>query len=406
MHDASVQRPALDARRGTPEALADALRASRAGTLAAFAIYECALPGLQVPLRAELNPPLWELGHIGWFQEYWIARNPECALGPRADPDAARRAPLRAGADALYNSSRVAHDSRWQLPLPDAAATRADLARQLDGTLARLREAGGDDDALYFFRLALLHEDMHHEAALYMARALDIPVDDARWRARPLPDPGAALAFDALTWRLGSEPGAGFAFDNELPGWAVVLPAFEIDAQVLRWAEYLPFVEAGGCDDARWWSDAGWRWRSAQPAGLPLYLRRTGAGWEQRRGGRWRALDQREAACHLTQHEAQAWCRWAGRRLPTEAEWECAACTAPEAFRWGDVWEWTASAFAPFPGFEPHPYRDYSAPWFDGRPVLKGASHCTQPRMRHPRCRNYFPAARADVPAGFRSCAL
>ena len=99
MHDASVQRPALDARRGTPEALADALHASRADTLAAFAVYERALPGLQVPLRAELNPPLWELGHIGWFQEYWIARNPQLELGPRADPDAARRAPLRAGAD-------------------------------------------------------------------------------------------------------------------------------------------------------------------------------------------------------------------------------------------------------------------------------------------------------------------
>ncbi len=386
-----------------PQALADALRASRADTLAAFAVYERALPGLGAAARQSTR----RCGSWGTSagSRNTGSRATRSSSSGRARADAAR-ARRRAGADALYNSSRVAHDSRWQLPLPDAAATRADLARQLDATLARLREAGGDDDALYFFRLALLHEDMHHEAALYMARALDIPVDDARWRAPPLPDPGAALAFDALTWRLGSEPGAGFAFDNELPGCTVALPAFEIDAQALRWADYLPFVEAGGCDDARWWSDAGWRWRSAQPAGVPLYLRRAGAGWEQRRGGRWRALDLREAACHLTQHEAQAWCRWAGRRLPTEAEWECAACTAPEAFRWGDVWEWTASAFAPYPGFEPHPYRDYSAPWFDGRPVLKGASHCTQPRMRHPRYRNYFPAARADVPAGFRSCAL
>ena len=117
-------------------------------------------------------------------------------------------------------------------------------------------------------------------------------------------------------------------------------------------------------------------------------------------------LDAREAASHLTLHEAEAWCRWAGRRLPTEAEWECAACSAPDAFRWGDVWEWTGSQFEPFPGFEPHPYRDYSAPWFDGRPVLRGASHCTQPRMRHPRYRNFFTAARNDVPAGFRSCAV
>jgi ergothioneine biosynthesis protein EgtB len=405
MHDASLTRAAVDARRGPPQALAEALAASRADTLATFAAYERALPGLQVPLRTELNPPLWELGHIGWFQEYWLARNPQCRLGARADPDAARRAPLRPGADALYNSSRVPHDSRWQLPLPDAAATRADLARQLEQTLALLGQAGADDDALYFFRLALLHEDMHHEAALYMARGLGIPIADERWRARPLPEPGAPLAIGACGWRLGSEPGAGFAFDNELPGLAVALAAFAIDAQAVRWAEYLPFVDAGGYDDPRWWTEAGAAWRAAQPAGRPRYLRRGAGGWAQWRDGRWQPLDPREAACHLTRHEAEAWCRWAGRRLPTEAEWECAACTAPAAFRWGDVWEWTASPFAPFPGFEPHPYRDYSAPWFDGRPVLKGASHATQPRMRHPRYRNYFPAERNDVPAGFRSCA-
>jgi len=403
MHEASLTRLAIDARSGPRESLALALDASRADTLATFAAYELALPDLAVPRSAEFNPPLWELGHIGWFQEYWIARNPECALGERADPDAQRRAPWRAGADTLYNSSRVPHGTRWQLPLPDAASTRDDLAVQLDATLTLLQEAGTDDAGLYFFRLALLHEDMHHEAALYMAHGLGIAIEDPRWRARPLPEPSAELAFAAVDWPLGSPAGEGFAFDNERPGCTVPLRPFNIDRHAVRWAEFLPFVEACGYDDPRWWTDAGARWRANQPTAHPRYLRRQGFGWEQWNAGSWRVLDPREAASHLSLHEAEAWCRWAGRRLPTEAEWECATCSAPEAFRWGDVWEWTASPFAPFPGFEPHPYREYSAPWFDGRPVLRGASFCTQARMRHPRYRNFFPAARNDVPAGFRA---
>jgi EgtB-related family protein len=144
----------------------------------------------------------------------------------------------------------------------------------------------------------------------------------------------------------------------------------------------------------------------AMSASAPRYLRQAGGHWQVWRQGRWTLLDLTEPACHLTWHEAQAWCAWAGRRLPTEFEWERAVLTHREAFAWGDVWEWTASPFAPFPGFEPHPYREYSAPWFDGRPVLKGASFMTQPRMRHPRYRNFFEAHRNGVPAGFRTCAV
>jgi hypothetical protein len=188
MHDSSLARVAAEARRGSPESLVDALRASRTDTLATFAAYEYALPGLCVPLHPELNPPLWELGHIGWFQEYWIARNPERGRGAGANPDVPRQPPLRPSADALYNASCVPHDSRWKLALPDAAATRDDLARQLDRTLALLRQADAGDEALYFFRLALLHEDMHHEAALYMARSLGIAINDERWHPRPLPE--------------------------------------------------------------------------------------------------------------------------------------------------------------------------------------------------------------------------
>ncbi len=409
----AAQHLDLRARQGDATALAAALQASRLDTLTHFQRLQQALPGLLVPQQATLNPPLWELGHIGWFQEFWLARNPQRAAGAQADPLAPRLPPLRADADARYDSSTVPHASRWALRLPDAAATHGDLAAQLHSTLALLQLGDGrghGDDDLYFFRLALVHEDMHHEAGLYMAHALGMVVDDARWQAPRLPAPPTELAFAPGPWRLGSATQAGFAFDNELGAQTQPLGATRIDAQVLRWAEFLPFVDSGAYADARLWTDAGNTWRLANTATQqPPGLRQHNGQWQHRRHGQWQVLDLAEPACHLSAHEAQAWCRWAGRRLPSEAEWERAAVTGSTedgAFRWGDVWEWTASAFAPYPGFTPHPYRDYSAPWFDGRPVLRGGSFMTQPRLKHPCYRNFFPAHRNDVPAGFRSCAV
>jgi ergothioneine biosynthesis protein EgtB len=392
------------ARQGDAAALAAALQASRRDTLATFAAYEAALPGLRVPLRDELNPPLWELGHIGWFQEFWLARSPNHAQGHRADPDAPRRAAPRANADALYDSSRVPHDSRWSLPLPDADATREDLAHQLQITLAILSDTSGTDDTLYFFRLALLHEDMHHEAAIITAQTLGIDLPGQRWAGHNTgAGPRVELAFDAGLAVLG-HGGPGFVFDNESAAHSVALPAFGIDSRVVCWDEFLPFIEAGADRDPRCWSAAGWRWRQTRPDPSPRDLRRADGIWQQRHGSRWQPLLGHVPAAPLCWYEADAWCRWAGRRLPTEAEWEFAALQGGDGFVWGEVWEWTASPFAPYPGFTPHPYRDYSAPWFDGRPVLRGASSATQPRMHHPRYRNYYTPERDDLRAGFRSC--
>lgn len=381
--------PAAAARSGNAATLAAALQATRARTLGLLRAWQQALPTLQVVCAPELNPPLWELGHVGWFQEWWIARNPQRARGARADPFCERLPSHLHNADALFDSGAVAHSTRWGLPLPGLDATLRYLDVVQADTLALLAEAGHDDDALYFWRLVLLHEAMHNEAAVYMAQGLGVAVPDAlAWRDSAPVRAGHASATElevpAQTWQLGGG-GAGFRFDNELQGHPVTLQALRMDAAAVTWARYLPFVQTTG-------------------HALPPHVRQHQGQWQQRHFGHWRPLVPEAAAVHVSCDDAQAWCRWAGRRLPTEAEWECAALTQP-AMRWGQVWEWTASAFEPYPGFVAHPYRDYSAPWFGSRRVLRGACAATADIMAHPRYRNFFTPERRDIFAGFRSVA-
>ncbi len=378
--------PAIAARCGGRDVLAAALRDCRTRTLALLDAYVDAIGAkLVVPQSPQLNPPLWEAGHIGWFQDYWIARNHQRDLGIGCDADLDRAAGRLPRADALYNSSLVAHATRWDLALPDLAATRAYLADGLEETLALLARAPETDDALYFYRLTLFHEDMHAEAAIYMAQALDVPIPAALLQADAQPRQNAPLSLPAQTWTLGNHD-SGFAFDNELCAHEVNVAGFEIDSNVVSWERYLPCLDATG-------------------AAPPRYLRRHGGRWQTRRFGKWQALEMDAPATHLTWFEAAAWCQWAGRRMPTESEWELAAMTQ-QRFAWGQVWEWTASRFLPYPGFVAHPYRDYSAPWFGERYVLRGASRATSAHMAHPRYRNFFTPERNDIHNGFRSCAL
>lgn len=411
----SAETPGENSRHATPAQLVAAFSSGRDCLLKLFAAYRDALGAdMRVNMSPELNLPLWEMGHIAWFEEYWIARNPLRAQGINADHAAMenlRTASCLPNADARYDSSNVAHATRWQLVLPSADETLAYLAQVRESTLALLHEmvimpARNNDDALYFFRLALFHEAMHREAWIYMAQTLGIALDDSLNFSpmRPPNLPTDDCLIDAGRWRLGST-NAGFAFDNELCAHEVDVAAFAIDRAAVTWQRYLPFIEAGAYTNPQWWSGEGWEWRQQQT--LPRYLRRNGSQWQRYTFGQWLDLDLHLPAMNLTRHEAQAWCQWAGRRLPSEAEWEMAACTRPASeFFWGEVWEWTSSAFAPYAGFAPHPYRDYSMPWFDGRPVLRGASLATDLVMRHPRYRNFFPAERNDIFSGFRSCAI
>lgn len=409
--DSAISAQTWVARCGGRAELAQALRESRERTLQGLQAWAQALgPDCRVPYAPELNPPLWEAGHVGWFADWWIARYAQRHRGVEADPDAprasARQSARGVDADTLYDSSRVAHARRWQLSLPDCKAVQEDLLASLEDTLHALDAAVADDRGLYVFRLALLHEDMHAEAAAYMAQTLGIdwPLPAHMPPCRAAAPPQTELFVPGQVVQLAWQ-GPGFAFDNELADTLQTVPPFRIDADAVSCARFLPFVETGGYRERRYWSEAGWAWVQAQGRHAPRDWRRHAGQWQVRLGSTWQALDPLAAVCHLSQYEAEAWCRWVGRRLPTEAEWVCAAVTLPDTFVWGQVWEWTASPFMPFDGFAPHPYRDYSRPWFDGRPVLKGASRATHPRLRHPLYRNYFTPERCDVFVGFRSVA-
>lgn len=318
-----------------------------------------------------VNPPLWEIGHVGWFQEYWCLRYRD---GERPAPSLLERA------DLLYDSSTVPHDTRWNLPLPSLGDTRRYLTSVLHRTLDRLAREPDNERLHYFVRLATLHEDMHAEALHYTHQTLGYADPD------PKAGPGSGTQFDLFieggALRLGAERNAeGFVFDNEKWAHDVEVQPFRISARPVTNAQYLEYVEAGGA--------------------APRYWKKVDGEWHERRFARWQTLEREAAVRHVSWDEALAWCKWAKRRLPTEAEWQMAAA----AMEWGEVWEWTASSFAPFPGFSPDPYAEYSQPWFDSHKVLKGASFATPARVRSATFRNFYKPERGDVFAGFRTIA-
>ena len=408
--------------RGSGKALLSvALMDARNHTLHLFAQYQNALEstGYVVPQGLAVNPPLWELGHIGWFQEWWIARNMQRALGARCEPDHTRLASIEPNADRWWDSTHVVHDTRWALDLPAANNIRTYLLDTLEGTLDLLEKADETDNALYFYRLCLFHEDMHSEALVYMAQTLGIAFDKDMVHAfTPAPmtlrEP---LLIPACTWQLGST-NEGFSFDNERPQHSVEVPEFEIDAQAVTWSQYVEFVDDDGYDRKELWSAEGWQWLQSLAIGEgrrgPRYVDQIGVASGavmQTRFGTARRMHGSQPAMHMTWYEADAWCRWAGRRLPFEVEWEVAAHTAAKrGFLWGNVWEWTGSTFRGYTNgpdcFKSDPYLDYSQPWFGNHKVLRGASFATRARMKVPKYRNFYLPERDDMFCGFRSCAL
>ena len=389
-------------------ALADALRDSRAVTL--LRVMDASDEAWRVPERAGLNPVAWELGHLAWFAEFWILRGPH-RVGSDGRVEAARPAAI-AGPDAVFDSSRLAHAERWRTPMPsrDVLVDRLEtqLAACIDALDAggnRARGPGADDDALYHHRLALFHEDMHSEAFTWQRAELGWPAPGDLSPPRRFADT-APLVVDGGDVDVGRPSGAsGFWFDNEQPAARVAIAPFEIDTAPLRAGAFADFVEAGGYDDPALWPGEAALWRRTHAPSHPGCWRRVaGGGWEQRWFDRWQPLDRDAPVMHVNAFEAEAYCHWAGRRLPRAAEWEHAA--GDPRFDWGGaVWEWTADRFEPYPGFGPGPYRDYSQPWFGDHRELRGGSFATHERLHHRRYRNFFTPGRGDVFVGFRTAA-
>ena len=272
------------------------------------------------PMLPIVNPVLWEIGHVGWFHEYWTLRHLHGA------------APMLERADALWNSSTVAHDTRWDLDLPDRDGIFAFLSQVLERQIERLGR-GVEAPGRYFYELAIRHEDMHVEALAYTRQTLryPAPANFAASAPRAGAWPGDADV-PGGHWQLGSTVADGFVFDNEKWAHAVELQAFRIAKAPVTNAEFAAFVEAGGYRAREFWTKPGWAWRERARAERPVY-------WLPRRDGQWmwrRHTETEELApdapvVFVSWHEAQAWCRWAGRRLPTEAEWEAAAIGEPVA---------------------------------------------------------------------------
>ena len=365
--------------------------------------------GLPPAVAASLDPPLWTLGAIGWFQEYWIGRNVQRGRGEAADAQGPRLASILPSADALYDPATVARPTRRGLAadgLPDLQATRQYLVESLETTLDLLDGMREEDDAaLYFHRLALFHEEMRLEDFAVLAQTLGVPVGEALLPRVATFAPRPPLVFPATRWLLGADA-PGFVFDNERAPHPVAIPEFEIDAQAVTWAQYGEFVEDGGYDEPAHWSEAGRTWVEREVRRTPRHGDQMRHGVLRHRFGQLSRVAGAEPAVHVSAFEAEAWCRWAGRRLPSEVEWEAAAHQgASRGFRFGDVWEWTASTFRPYPGFVLGPWRDYSLPSFGRTRVLRGASFATPLGLRSARFRRFAAPGHDEGFFGFRSCA-
>ena len=414
-----------------------ALERARAGTEALLEpVPDDELVAQISPLQ---SPLVWDFAHIAYFEELWLLRNLD------------GRPPVAEEHDEVYDAFRHARSERSTLPIlrPEAArAYAADVRDQVLEVLDRVELDGGSSPLLrdgFVFALVVQHELQHQETLLQTLqlrtdREYSLPEAAARAPVSPGPDevevPGGVFLLGAV-----DEP---WAYDNELQPHELELPPFVVDRSPVSNAAFTEFVAGGGYDDERLWSTEGWAWRNREDASAPLYWERADSGWERARFGRREPVPPGEPVQHVSFHEAEAFARWAEKRLPTEAEWERAAGWDPLAgknrYPWGreytgdeanlghrrlrpvpvgscpggespagclqmtgDVWEWTSSLFQPYPGFAAFPYAEYSEVFFGGEyRVLRGGSWATDPLVARVSFRNWDYPIRRQIFTGFR----
>jgi ergothioneine biosynthesis protein EgtB len=371
--------------------------------IAAYRAVRAHTEALAAPLSAEdacaqsmpdASPAKWHLAHTTWFFETFVLEGFEHGFVPHA-------AAYRVLFNSYYNAVGDKHPrpQRGLLTRPsldEVRAYRAAVDRRVLALLPRLPQ-----DALQLVELGLHHEQQHQELMLtdvlhlFSCNPLKPAYRAAETGASAPASPVQWHAFEEGVVQIGHD-GAGFAFDNESPRHRVYLPRFEMASRLVTNAEYAGFIEAGGYREPSLWLSEGWDWVRAQTRAHPAYWQQGASGWQAFGLSGLQDLQAHEPVLHLSYFEADAYARWAGARLPTEAEWEHAAITCPELRQLtSHAWQWTSSAYLPYPGFQASAgaVGEYNGKFMVNQMVLRGGSLATPPSHVRATYRNFFPTS-------------
>jgi iron(II)-dependent oxidoreductase len=325
-----------------------------------------------------LSPLAWDLGHIANFEELWLVQT------------IADREPMHGELGRFYDAIENPRRTRGELPILRDAELRSYMAdvreRALD-VLDSVDVSPEAEDPLlregFVYELLLAHELQHNETMLQLLQMVDgyeSELVDEALAFEPIADGPETIAIAAGEYEVGA-PARGFAYDNERSRHRVELTAFEIDRTPVSNAAYAEFMEDTGAE-------------------APLYWERDGEVWVSAAMGRRAPLDPARPVIHVSWDGADAFARWAGKRLPSEQEWEAARPLLEGA---GHGWEWTSSDFLAYPGFQAFPYREYSEPFFGAEhKVLRGSSWATHPDVVRPSFRNWDLPQRRQIFSGLR----